>query len=206
LQFYDDEQVSSGVKLEVSTADLGPREALRLFFTINSNTLPEGDVYAAIFLTTDPKQPRNGVGQLVRVGTLLSIVNKTPGQRKAEITGIKLPFIEFTDTVKGSYSIKNIGEKGTGFYPTVKISSKPWGKDQKSDGTLLFGGHERTNDVSYQAGPGIHYIEVSYGDSRKGQWVIMMTPWLLILMALIVLVIGTELVLLRRRRKTKPTN
>lgn len=202
LQFYDDPQVSAGVKLDLTSAELGPREALRLFFSIDSKVLPEGDVYAAIFLTTDPKQPRNGVGQLVRVGTLLSIINRTPGERKAEITRVNMPLVQLTDTVKGSYAIKNTGTEGTGFYPNVNLSSRPWGSHKQTQASLIFGGHERTNDFSLKAGHGIRYIEVSYGSSKKGQWVVLLAPWMLIVTILALVIIGMELALLHRRRKS----
>lgn len=208
LQFYDDPQVSGGVKLDLTNAELGPREALRLYFSIDSKALPEGEVYAAIFLTTDPKQPRNGVGQLVRVGTLLSIVNQTPGQRKAEITSVTLPFIQLTDEVRGTYSIRNTGGEDTGFYPKVKLSSRPWGADQETEASLVFGGRERTNNFSYKAGLGVRYIEVAYGDSRRGQWVLTVAPWMIIIALFIVLILGMELLLFRRRRKshTRPAS
>ena len=203
LQFYDDQQVSAGVKLDVTSADLGPREALRLYFDIDSKALPEGEVFAAIFLTTDPKQPRNGVGQLVRVGTLLSIINKTPSEHSAEITKVTLPFVQLSNTVKGTYSIKNTGTEGTGFYPKVNVSSRPWGSNQQLEASLLFGGRERTNDFSVNAGLGLRYVEVSYGASKKGQWVVTVAPWMLIVALLILLVIGMEFALFRRRRKSK---
>ena len=202
LQFFDDPQVGAGIKPELTEAELGPREAIRLFFTIDGGALPEGDVYAAIFFTTDPKQPSNGVGQLVRVGTLLSLINKTPGERKAEVTGVSIPLLQLTDTVKGSYAIRNISNEGSGFYPSVEVSSWPAGKSEKKEGSLIFGGRERTNDFSYQTGFGIHNVQVAYGDSNRSQWVISIAPWMLVLALLITLIVGIELLLLKRRRKT----
>lgn len=202
LQFFDDEQIASGIKLEVQTFELGPREAFRIFFTIDGKALPEGDVYAAIFFTTDPKQPRNGVGQLVKVGSILSIVNKTPGERKAIVTGISLPFIQLSTTVSGTYDIKNTGREGSGFYPTVNVTSWPSNQSKKLESSLVFGGRQRSNDFKYDTGFGIHRVEVVFGDSKKGQWVVTIAPWMLVLILLVIVVVGVELLLLKRRRKS----
>lgn len=200
LQFYDDEQIAAGVKTDIETFDMGPREATRLYFTVDGKLLPEGDVYAAIFLTTDPTSSHNGVGQLVRVGTILSIVNKTPGERSAKITKINLPFFQLTDTAKGTYAVKNTGTREGGFYPVVTISAWPGGKTKQQDSSLVFGGRERSNDFSYQTGFGIHSVTVEYGDSSQSQWVVLIAPWMMILALFITLIIGIELLLLKRRR------
>ncbi len=200
LQFYDDKQVQSGITLELTTIEMGAREAVRVAFTVNGSSLPEGDVYAAIFFTTDPKEPRNGVGQSVRVGTILSIINTTPGQRRAEVTKLDVPLVQFSDTASGAYSIKNTGNGSTGFYPTVKISGWPGGRPKTVEGSLLFAGRERSNDFSYASGFGIHRIEVAYGDSKKSRWVVSVAPWMLVLSLLVLLIILIELMLLKKRR------
>jgi hypothetical protein len=146
LQFYDDERTASGIKTDLGQFDLGPREALRMSFTIDGAKLPEGDVFAAIFFTTDLAVPRSGVGQLVRVGTILSIVNKTPGSRAAEITGFNAAFLQLSDTPRGTY-------------------------------------------------------KVGYGNSKKSQWVVTIAPWMLIATIMVILIIGIELLLYKRRHK-----
>lgn len=203
LQFYNDKQINLGIKTDLSSFELGPHQALRMYFLINGKLLPPGDDYAAIFFTTQPKKPQNGVGQLVRVGTLLSIINGSPGQRQATVTGVSMPLVQFTDTVEGSYSTKNIGKAGTGFYPIVKIASSPGGKTRNIDSPLVFGGHERQNDFRLQTGFGLHYIEASYGNSKRGAWVLAIAPWMIVLAALILLIVGIELLLFRHRRKTR---
>lgn len=205
LEFSDNELISRGIRPELDSFELGPREALRLFFTVDSATLPEGDVYGAVFFTTEPTEARNGVGQLVRVGTILSIVNKTPGERKAELTGLGLPLLQLSDTVKGTYTIKNTGDERTGFYPTVTVSSWPGGNQKEIESSLVFGGRERSNDVSYQAGYGIRHIQVVYGDSKQSRWVILIAPWMLVVVMLVALIVAIELLLLRRRKKARKT-
>lgn len=203
LQFFSDERLSAAIQPDLTNFSLGPREALRMFFTVNGATLPPSDIYAAIFFTTDPSTPTNGVGQLVRVGTLLSIVNRTPGPRQAEITGISVPFVQLSDTISGSYRVKNTGPAQTGFYPDVHISAWPGGDAKKQTSSLVFGGHERSNDFRYSTGFGIHLVSVAYGDSVHRQWVITLAPWMVVTMLLIVVVAGTELLLLKRRRNDR---
>lgn len=203
LQFYDDTQIQSGITPEMSDIELGPREAVRLFFTISGDKLPEGDVFAALFFTTDPKQAQSGVGQQVRVGTLLSLINKTPGDRSAEITKLNIPFFQLSSTVSGAYSVKNTASGTTGFYPTVKVSSWPAKTPKDVQSSLVFGGRERSNDFTYATGFGIHRLDVSYGDNKKSQWVVTIAPWMIILSLLIILIVGIELLLLKKRRKNR---
>lgn len=201
LQFYDDKQIQLGITPGLKDFELGPREAVRIQFLLDSANLPKGDVYAAIFLTTETKQPRTGVGQLVRVGTLLSIVNQSAGNRKAEITDVTLPVLQLSSSVKGKYQIRNTGASTSGFYPAVTITSWPNGKPVQRDGSLVFGGRERSNDFSYDAGVGLHFIEVGYGDSKKGQWVLALPAWLLVVVGLVGIIIWIELLLYRKRRR-----
>lgn len=202
LQFFDDEQLAAAIKPELSNFELGPREAVRLVFSIDGKALPEGDVYAALFFSTEPTRPSAGVGQSVRVGTILSLVNETPGARKALVTGLDIPFIQLSDTASGSYSVKNIGPEGTGFYPAVTLSSWPGGQTKHQESSLVFGGRERRNDLSLSLGYGIHRVEAAFGNSTKGQWVVLIAPWMLVTGLLVVVLVGAELLLLKRRRQS----
>lgn len=201
LQFFDDKRVADGIRPDIQTLDLGPREAARVFFTIDGTVLPEGDVYGALFFTTDPKQPRNGVGQLVRVGTILSLVNKNPGPREGRITTLAMPFIQLSQKANGTYRVRNTGPENSGFYPTVEVLSWPSGKAKRIDSSLVFGGRERSNDFTYDAGYGIHKITASYANSSQTRWVILIAPWMIVLIILVTLIVGVEILLLKRRRK-----
>lgn len=204
LQFYDDKQIQLGIVPSVKEFELGPREAVRVQFVLDSASLPKGDVYAAIFLTTDIKQPKNGVGQLVRVGTLLSIVNQSAGNREAEIVSVTLPVLQLTSSIKGKYEVRNTGAPTTGFYPKVTITSWPNGKTVQRDSSLVFGGRQRSNDFTYDAGVGFHFIEVGYKGSKKGQWVLVLPAWLLVVLSLTVVIVWVELLLYRKRRRRTP--
>jgi hypothetical protein len=202
LQFFDDERLAAAIKPELSNFELGPREAVRIMFSIDGRALPEGDVFAALYFTTEPPRPSAGVGQSVRVGTILSLVNETPGARKAQVTGLDIPFIQLSETASGSYLIKNTGPAGTGFYPNVTLSSWPGGQAKEQESSLVFSGRERRNDLSLPLGYGIHRVEATFGDSKKGQWVLLIAPWMLVTGLLVAVVIGAELLLLKRRRKS----
>ena len=200
LEFYSDTAIENGIQPELTSIRLEPKDAVRLTFSVDGKTLPEGDVFAAIMFTTIPALPQNGVGQQVRVGTLLSLENRQPGERSAKIIDLSVPFLQLSQTSKGSYSIKNTGSKTSGFYPEVTVRSWPGGAAKTVTSSLLFGGRERSNEFSYATGYGIHRIEISYKSSTKSRWVIAIAPWMIILTVFIVLIIGVELTLLHRRR------
>jgi hypothetical protein len=206
LQFFDSEQLSAGVKLDLDEFELGPREAVRMYFILDSSRLPSGDVYGAIFFTTAPSTPKTGVGQSVRLGTLLSIVNGTPGQRDAEVTELSLPWLQLSDTVDGRYRIKNIADpkKATGFYPTVQIQAAPFGEAKKQVSKLTFAGITRTNDFTLKTLPlGIYKVSVGYSNSVKTRWVIVASPPALILLAVVSIVATIGLRIIRTSRKKR---
>lgn len=203
LQFYPEEQIAEGVTTDLKKLELGPREAVRMSFTIDGNKLPQGDVFGAIFFTTEPTQPKNGMGQQVRVGTLLSVVNTTPGYRSAAVVAASVALVQLSSNLQGSYVIKNTGKSG-GFYPEVVISSWPSGEKKTIKGSLVFAGRERQNDFNFDAGYGVHRIEIGYEDSKKTTWAIAVAPWMLVLFAMIVLVVAIEILLLHKRRRSTP--
>ena len=203
LQFFNDKQLELGIRPELQELELGPRQAVRMYFTVNSNVLPKGDVYSAIFFTTNVKNIKNGIGQSVRVGTLLSIVNETPGDRYAKITGLTVPFLQFTDTLKGSYVILNTGNSQSGFYPEVDIRLWPDNTSKKSRSSLLFGGRERSNDFTYETGLGFHRVEVSYDGSSKTRWVLILNSGIAIALLFVAAVIFIEVILWRHRKRKR---
>jgi len=191
LQFFDHEQVSAGVQLDLDEFELGPREAIRMYFQLDSTKLPSGDVFAAIFFTTEPDKPKTGVGQSVRLGTLLNIVNGTPGARDAEVKSLNTGFIQFDDVIRGSYVIKNTGDpaKTTGFYPEIKLRVLPIGEQRTQTGKLVFAGLTRQNTFELKA-PWIGFYRVSaqYEASEQSRWVFVVQPRALVALLGIILV------------------
>lgn len=191
LQFYDSEQLSAGVLLDLDEFELGPREAVRMYFQLDGTKLPSGDVFGAIFFTTSPATQPDGVAQAVRLGTLLSIVNGTPGARNAEVKSLNTSFIQLSDTITGNYAIKNTGDpaKTTGFYPQVKVGVWPFGEQRTERAKLVFAGRTRQNDVELKAPPfGFYKVSVGYGASEQSRWVFAARPIALIILFVVVFV------------------
>lgn len=200
IQFYDDEQIDAGILLDYDTLKLGPREAVRVYFLLDGTKLPSGDVFAAIFASIVPES-EEAATQSVRVGTILQIVNGTPGERIAEVTAADIPFVQFGETLSGSYTIKNTaGEKSTsGFSPEVQVSLLPFKTTQTVESPLVFAGRERANDFSLTFNRfGVYRVNVEYGDSVQSRWVLLLTQQGLAILALVV-VGSIGLVLLIRR-------
>ena len=200
LRFYDDARIEAGIRPELGSFTLGPREAIRVYFTVDGSKLPEGDIFAAVFFSTAPSQPRNGVGQTVRVGTLLSIVNHTPGERKAVITELEVPFFQLGNDIQGSYRIKNTGNHTGGFYPQVTLAAWIGGGERRQESVLVFGGNTRSNEFELSAGFGLKRVSVSYGNSERSGWVLLLPPWFIGVAAVLALIVGVEAALWHRRR------
>jgi hypothetical protein len=202
IQFYDDEALTAGVRLDLDKFELGPREALRMYFLLDSTKLPSGDVFGAIFFTTSPVAAKAGVGQAVKLGTILSLVNGTPGSREATISGLDVPFFNFSSQVQGSYTISNTADPSgsTGFYPQVKLSTAPVGDTKEQAGKLVFAGRSRTNSFSVDLPPlGIYRIEAKYGNSSHSRWVFVMTPLALTVIIILLVLVSVYHRLQRRR-------
>lgn len=195
LQFYEDERLAEGIKLDLDEFELGPREAVRMYFELDGTKLPSGDVFGAIFFTLDPVQPKAGVGQSVRVGTILSIVNGTPATHTAQVTRLTVPTFQFDNTLQGSYTIKNTASPATasGFYPTVTVVSWPFGEAQQQAGKLVFAGRSRDNTFSLSLPPfGLYKITASYGNSSQSRWLLVAHP-LSFFVAFILLLISSAM-------------
>lgn len=206
LSFYENEQVAAGVQLDLDEFELGPREVVRMYFQLDGTKLPAGDVFGAIFFTTSFATQPNGVAQAVRLGTLLSIVNGTPGARDAEVKSLNTSFIQLSDTIKGDYAIKNTGDpaKVTGFYPEVKTTVWPFGEQRTSKGKLVFAGRTRQNDFELKAPVfGLYEVSVSYGDSKQSKWVFVARPIVFIILATVLVALWFLGLQIRKRRRAK---
>lgn len=206
VQFFDSEQLSEGIRLDLDEFELGPREAVRMYFLIDGKKLPTGDVFGGIFFTTGPAKATIGTGQSVKLGTLLSIVNGTPGSRKAEVKAIKLPSFQFDTKIHGSYIIKNTGDSqtSTGFYPKVNLSLSPFGEKRSQTSKLVFAGRTRENTFTVNAPPfGFYNVKVAYGDSVQSKWIFIAHPGALAI-AIIILAIAIAFLRIYRRHFLSP--
>lgn len=202
LQFYSDDKVSAGIALDESEITLGPREVFRMYYALTGAKLPEGDVSAAIFFTTETGEV-NGVTPAIRVGTLFHITNGQSGGRQAEITGLSVPFLQLNGKIVGDYTVKNTSDpsKGGGLFPDVDVKVAPFDQKQTETSSLVFPGIERNNQFTLSTNRfGFYYVQAQYGNSTRGVWVFVASLWHLVVIAAAVLA-ALGYVFRRRLRK-----
>ncbi len=178
VEFYADEHLAAGVLLDYTEVEIGAHETLHLAFLVDSTKLPEGNVYGAIFASTVAP---DGVaaGPAVRVGTLLSLVNGTQGENKAEVAALQLPWLQVGEAITAQIAVKNTAapERATGFYPDITVALQPYSNKTVS-GPLVFAGRTRT--VAYGA-PGNYFgpmlVSATVGKSTKTQLVFAITGY-----------------------------
>lgn len=210
LEFYDSEQVRTGVQLDYETMTLGPREAYRVYFLLDGNKLPQGDVFGAIFASTIPDDGP-GSTQALRVGTLLILQNGTPTAHTANVVSFATSWLHIGDGLSSTIVVTNPADpkSSTGFYPNITVSTAPYGsRDVK--GPLLFAGRTRTVDYKLQGNYfGPIWFGANIGDSKQGQFIFAVTGywrWLAPLL-LVLLVVGTVLFIrVIRSRKARNRN
>ena len=201
LQFYDDPALAKAILPDVQDVELGPHEALRLYFSIDSNRLPAGDVFAVIFARTVPKSDQQ-IGQSVQVGTLLVLENGQTGARQASLQSLTMPFVQFGGGVQARAVVHNDATSGTatGFYPELRMSLSPWGPQGQIEAPLVFAGHSRQVEVSLPANLfGFYMLTAKVGGTQQSQLLFAMTGYWQWLGPLVILGVMVGLVWLVRR-------
>jgi hypothetical protein len=207
LEFFDDEQVSKGVMLDYTEAELGPRETLHLAFSIDSSKLPSGEVFAAIFASTQPQQVE-GAQSSVRVGTLLSIVNGASTDRKATIASLAASPFQIGDALTASFVVKNMADprQSTGYYPQIVVNVWPY-TTKTIEGPLVFAGRARSVDYRQQGDYlGVIKLTAHAETGEKSTYFFAITGywrWLLPITATVA--VGAGGVLVRRLRRQRAT-
>lgn len=188
LQFYDDAQISAGLIPDFQEFTLGPREAMRLYFLVDGTKLPSGDVMAALLVGAGSRS--EGSVASAQVGTLFTLVNGTPGPRKAVVEKVNTSFVQFSETIRGSYRIKNpaASAQATGFTPTVLVSISPLTAQKLIESPLVFAGRTREKTFELDSNRfGFYKMTVQYQDSKKSAWVFLVTGiWRWITVAMLV--------------------
>lgn len=165
LAFYDDERVAQGIRLDLHNFELGPREAIRVYFLLDGSILPSGEVFAVILAQTSPAS--QAAAQSVQVGSLLAVVNGTPSSHVADISRLSAAALQIGDSIDAQYAITNPADekKATGFFPEITVRSWPY--DTRSvKGPLLFAG--RTRSIQYHQ-PGNYFGIINLQVSAGGQ-------------------------------------
>lgn len=178
LEFYDSKTVQEGVLLDYSEVTLGPRETLHLAFLLDGTKLASGDNFAALFATSVPDE--SGAGeQAIRVGTLLVISNATPSAHEAVIQNLAGQLLQFSDSLRVTFDVRNTAEVGaaTGFSPTIMVKAWPYINDTVT-GPLVFAGRTRTVDFVKKGNYlGILAIQVKTGSSEQTIYRVLITGY-----------------------------
>ncbi len=188
LSFYDNEQIEAGMPLDLREFELGPQQAVRMYFLVDGTKLPQGDVFAAVLART--KSDTSGSQQSVQVGTLLLISNQTPSPHAARIASLDAPLWQFGDVVVSTVTVQNTAPSGqaTGFSPEVTMELWPY-STQKVHAPLVFAG--RTRAFEYRV-PGNYFgfigINASIGESKQTKMIFVATGYWRWLGPLVVLV------------------
>lgn len=194
LEFYDDEQIQSAIEVDVDEFELGPREAARIFFAIDSNQLPEGGVYAAVFFRSGTPEAEleetSQISTTSRVGTLLLLENGQGGIKRGKFSQLDLPFWQLGNGINGYTEFTGSDrERSLAFTPELQTDIPIAGRQPVESG-LVFAGHSRGFDID-RSGNYIGIFPVTVTDEVSGQqirqWVVAVTGvWRLIVPLFIV--------------------
>jgi len=199
LEFYSDERISAGIVPELKEFSLGPREAIRLQFTIRPNVLGEGGAYGVIFGRTAPTtfgQNNANVAVSARVGTLMVLTIGKGGERRGTIEQVRTPRFAFGNSVTAETVYHNTGDtsRGLAFNPTLALKVGWFGKAQSHDGPLVLPGVTRDIEVqrsgSYLGLIPVQVTDQTGGGSSKTAWILACTGYWRWVLPLVLLVVG----------------
>lgn len=205
LTFFTSEQMSKGLLLDYDSASIGAHQTLRLYFWADGTKLPTGDLFGVIFAETQSAdQP--GTNTTARVGTLVEIVNQTPGSRHVEIAKLDVPVVQFGDNVGGVVSVKNPAPKtsATGFFPDITVEVALWGSKTEFKGPLVFAGNTRTTGFTVPSNQfGFYEVKVKAADAEASKIVFLMTGWWRIVVPIVIIMIIGSVFLINKYRPHK---
>jgi hypothetical protein len=156
LEFFADDAIEQGIKLGLTDFELGPRESIRVSFTVDPTKLPKGGIYAAAFFRTIPPPEQSAttsyVAESANVGTLLLLQNGAEGEHIGRIASLSLPFWQFGSGLKGEGQYQNTNRSTTpiAFGPQLELRSFPWTRPAKFDGPYVLPGSTRRFDVAHR--------------------------------------------------------
>lgn len=213
LEFFDDPELAAAIKPGLDTFSLGPREAVRVVFSIDAAKLPAGGTYAGIFFrTTPPEQTSSSsfIAESANVGTLLILTNGSGATHRGQVAGLKAPTWQTGDGLQGSFSFENTDRSARpiGFKPQLSVRVTPWGIRQATATGLVLPGTSRAFSFT-RAGSyfGILPITVTDADteSHATVWVVACTGWYRWLAGFVLL--GAVLfAIMWARRRFRPTD
>lgn len=183
LAFSDDPTYSTAIKVGLPIFELGPRQAIRVAFTIDPSKLPQGGVYAALFFRTVPAAQNSDstyVLQSANVGTLLILTNGGAGAHRGQVTGTSVPFWQTGGGLSGAIDFTNTDSSpnAVAFKPSLATRVTPWGKSTSMTAGLLMPGVTRQFGFS-RPGSFFGLLPVTFIDTQSGghatAWVLAIT-------------------------------
>jgi hypothetical protein len=200
LVYYDSDLLTSAITPSLANFDLGPREAIRVNFTVNPAKLPPGGVYAVIFFQTIPANGQaisSYVSQSAKVGTLL-ILNNGGVPVSGGAFNAKFGLLQLGRAISGTISY-NEPETATGLRPVLSDKVYSWGRATDIATHLVLPGATRDFKFS-RAGSYLGIIPVSITDAVTHRtitsWVIACTGWYRVLVAILIVLFA---ILIARR-------
>ena len=185
LEFYDDARYSEAIKVDLVSFELGPREAVRVPFTVSPSKLPGGGVYAVIFFRTVPpaqSAASSYVAESANLGTLLELTNGPAGPHRGRVAVASFKFFQFGRGLTGTLTYENTDttERPVGFRPALDVRLAPWAKPHRLTAGLVLPGATRDFAVSK---PGSYFgiLPMSITDTDTGvkttRWILICTGW-----------------------------
>jgi hypothetical protein len=205
LSYYNDATLSAAIMPDLHAFNLGPREAVRMTFSIDPNKLPNGGIYAVIFFRTVPvnqSATSSFVTQSARVGTLLILNNGGVAPVGGSIANFGVPQVQLGDGIGGSFDYRMMNGS-VAVSPTLSSRIYPWGKAVTSTNGLVLPGNTRSFKLQ-RVGSYFGLVPISLTDTRTGQsvtaWSLVCTGWYQTLIALLVAFGTAQLVRTRLNR------
>lgn len=220
LAFADDSDLTAAIKLDLTTFQLQPHDAVRVLFSVDPQKLPTGGTYAAIFFRTVPIDNAGSgssyVSQSANIGTLLILNNGTAVPPSGGVSAVSMSFWQLGSGLNGSALVANTSSPhgGTAFRPALTARVLPWGHAASQPGGLILPGNNRRFAIS-RPGSFFGLLPVTITDTAthtsRTAWVFACTGlsgWILLVLLVTALVLLASKSFKRRLhlspRRSKP--
>ncbi len=214
LEFFDDPILAAAIKPGLTEFALGPREAVRVVFSVDATKLPQGGVYAAIFFNTAP--PRESashsyIAEIANIGTLLLLTNGEGSTHQGQVQGLMLKHWQWGSSLEGAFSFTNTDHTAqpVGFKPQLNVRVMPWGHRQDTETGFVLPG--TTRQFSFTR-PGAYFglLTVTVADADTGthttSWVLACTGWCRWAVPVVIVALGYMVYHWRQRRRLPVAN
>lgn len=214
LAYYDDARLSAGIVPALRAFDLGPREAVRIKFTIDPNALGEGGAYGVMFLRVSSGNIASSqINTTARIGTLFILNVGGTGTTQGQIQKFSLPRLQYggksllVNVMYSNTGNSSPGSRALAFAPqlTGELGFPAW--SQPLIGPFVFPGRTRPATLDLKPGNYFGPIPVTLRDNIAGhgrpmtRWMILISGFWTWLAPLLLVAISIGFVQLRRQPK-----